>query len=102
MPFGQGYSSMSPAIRTFENLLLDERLIIADNKLLRRMAANVVAKMDPAGNIKYDKSKSKYKIDGIIALIMALSRAVYNNEGDQYSTEESVNDFLEQFGGDDD
>lgn len=102
MPFGQGYSSMSPAIRTFENLLLDERLIIADNKLLRRMAANVVAKMDPAGNIKYDKSKSKYKIDGIIALIMALSRAVYNNEGDQYSTEESVNDFLEQFGGDND
>lgn len=102
MPFGQGYSSMSPAIRTFENLLLEERLIIADNKLLRRMAANVVAVMDDAGNVKYSKRKSKYKIDGIIALIMALSRAVYNNEGDQYSTEESVNDFLEQFGGDDD
>lgn len=78
-PFGQGYKSMSPAIRDFELLMLDKRLIIQNNKLLTWMASNVVATFDPAGNIKYDKSKAKNKIDGIIALVMALTRAVFNN-----------------------
>ncbi|WP_414632247.1 terminase large subunit [Clostridium sp. UBA1652] len=78
-PFGQGYKSMSPAIKDFELLMLDKRLIIANNNLLTWMASNVVATFDPAGNIKYDKSKAKNKIDGIIALVMALTRAVFNN-----------------------
>jgi phage terminase large subunit-like protein len=40
------------------------------------MADNVVARIDPAGNIKPDKEKSPEKIDGIVALVMALDRAV--------------------------
>ena len=78
-PFGQGYKSMSPIIRDFEIMLLDKRLIIANNSLLTWMAQNVVATEDPAGNVKYDKSKSKNKIDGIIAMVMALGRAIFNN-----------------------
>lgn len=78
-PFGQGYKSMSPIIRDFEIMLLDKRLVIANNSLLTWMASNVVATEDPAGNVKYDKSKCKNKIDGIIALVMALGRAIYNN-----------------------
>ncbi|RXI69611.1 terminase TerL endonuclease subunit, partial [Clostridium tetani] len=77
--FGQGYKSMSPIIRDFEIMLLDKRLIIANNSLLTWMAQNVVATEDPAGNVKYDKSKCENKIDGIIAMVMALGRAIFNN-----------------------
>ncbi|MDT8718993.1 terminase large subunit [Clostridium sp. 19966] len=82
--FGQGYRDMSPSIRDFEIMMLDKRLVIANNPLLTWMASNVVATEDPAGNVKYDKSKAKNKIDGIIAMLMALSRAIYNNIGDTY------------------
>lgn len=82
---GQGFATMSPVIRDFENLLLDGRLIIADNSCLRWMAGNVVAVMDDAANIKYSKKKSKNKIDGIIAMIMALARAVFNTNEDNGS-----------------
>lgn len=95
MPFGQGYSSMSPAISDFENLLLDGRIIIANNSFFRWMAQNVVAVMDDACNVKYSKKKSKNKIDGIIAMLMGLSRAVFNNTKEtfninNYSTEETL------------
>lgn len=78
-PFGQGYKSMSPTIRDFEIMLLDKRLVIANNSLLTWMAQNVVATEDPAGNVKYDKNKSKQKIDGVIAMLMGLARAIFNN-----------------------
>ncbi len=40
------------------------------------MADNIFIRTDPAGNIKADKEKSTEKIDGVIALIIALDRAV--------------------------
>lgn len=101
MPFGQGYASMSPAVRTFENLMLDGRLILPKNEMFDRMAKNVVAVMDDAGNIKYSKKKSKNKIDGIIAMLMAISRAVFNNEGEEFSTQKSAEEFLKRVGGGD-
>lgn len=84
-PFGQGYKDMSPSIRDFEIMMLDKRLVVANNSLLTWMASNVVATEDPAGNVKYDKSKAKNKIDGIIAMLMALSRAIYANDGNKYN-----------------
>jgi phage terminase large subunit-like protein len=52
------------------------------------MADNVTVRTDPAGNIKPDKEKSTEKIDGIVALIMALDRAIKNSggEGSPYDT----------------
>jgi phage terminase large subunit-like protein len=93
--FGQGYKSMSPVIRDLEILLLDGRLIIAKNEVLTWMAQNVVATEDPAGNIKYDKSKAKNKIDGIIAMLMGLSRAIFARgevifDINKYSDEETL------------
>ena len=44
--------------------------------VLRWMADNIFIRTDPAGNIKADKEKSTEKIDGVIALIMALDRAI--------------------------
>ena len=75
IPFGQGFASMSPATKEFEKLLLSRRIRHGGNPVLRWMAGNVVVRQDPAGNLKPDKSKSKNKIDGIVASIMALDRA---------------------------
>ncbi|MCG8541236.1 MAG: terminase large subunit [Clostridia bacterium] len=97
-PFGQGFRSMSPVIKDFENLLLDGKIVIADNKFLRFMATNVVAVEDDAGNVKYSKKRSKNKIDGIIAMLMGLSRAIFNNTEEPVDLNEHLNSYLEKMG----
>lgn len=74
--FGQGFASMSAPMRELEKLVLARDIAHGGNAPLAWMADNVVGKQDPAGNIKPDKSRSIEKIDGIVALIMALDRAV--------------------------
>ena len=44
------------------------------------MAANVAVAQDPAGNLKPAKDKSTERIDGIVALIMAIGRALVAEE----------------------
>ena len=74
--FGQGYVSMSPAMRELERLILEHKLAHGSNPVLTWMANNLVVRTDPAGNIKPDKEKSTEKIDGMVALVMALDRAL--------------------------
>lgn len=74
--FGQGFKSMSPPAKELYNLVVDERLVHGGNPILRWMADNVVVSQDAAGNIKPNKAKSTEKIDGIVATIMALDRAL--------------------------
>lgn len=88
--FGQGFRSMTGIIREFENLLIDGKLVIADNECFNWMARNVVSVLDDAGNVKYSKAKSKNKIDGIIAMIMALFGVV------QYLNEADINNFVNE------
>lgn len=76
VPFGQGFSSMSAPTKEFYRLLMEGRIIHGGNPVLRWMAGNVVIDTDPAGNIKVTKAKSKEKIDGIVAAIMALERCI--------------------------
>ena len=76
VPFGQGFSSMSAPTKVFYRLLMEGRIIHGGNPVLRWMAGNVVIDTDPAGNIKVTKAKSKEKIDGIVAAIMALDRCI--------------------------
>lgn len=76
VPFGQGFSSMSAPTKEFYRLLMEGRIIHGGNPVLRWMAGNVVIDTDPAGNIKVTKAKSKEKIDGIVAAIMALDRCI--------------------------
>ena len=73
--FGQGFASMSPPMKELEKLVLGHGLAHGNNPVLTWMANNLVARMDPANNIKPDKEKSIEKIDGMVALIMALDRA---------------------------
>lgn len=70
--FGQGYVSMSPALRELESRLLNRQLKHGDNPILKMCAANAVAVRDPAGNRKLDKVKSRGRIDGMVALAMAV------------------------------
>lgn len=76
--FGQGFKDMSPATKEFYKLLMQARIIHGGNPVLRWMAGNVVVETDAAENIKVTKTKSPEKIDGIVASIMALDRAVRN------------------------
>ena len=69
--FGQGYYSMSPALRNFESLLLNARLRHGNHPVLTMCAANAVVKTDEAGSRKLDKKKSRGRIDGMVSLAMA-------------------------------
>jgi phage terminase large subunit-like protein len=77
-PFGQGYQSMSPPMKELERLVIGKKLAHGDNPILTWMADNLIARTDPAGNIKADKERSKEKIDGIVALLMGLGWAMRN------------------------
>ncbi len=74
--FGQGYQSMSPPSKELMRLVLDEKIIHGGNPVLRWMIDNVYIESDAAANIKPSKKKSTEKIDGAVALIMALDRAL--------------------------
>ena len=74
--FGQGFKSFSPPSKELMRLVLDEKLIHGGNPVLRWMFENVHIESDAAGNIKPSKKKSSEKIDGAVATIMALDRAI--------------------------
>lgn len=74
-PFGQGFKDMTPAVDALETALLNGKLRHGNHPVLNMCAANAVATRDPAGNRKIDKAKSTGRIDGIVALAMALGRA---------------------------
>lgn len=74
-PFGQGYASMSPALRSLEADLLERRIAHGGHPVLTMCAANAVVASDPAGNRKLDKAKASGRIDGMVALAMARAAA---------------------------
>lgn len=76
--FGQGFVSMSPPMKELERLILSHQIAHGNNPVLTWMADNLVAAQDPAGNLKPDKAKSREKIDGMVALVMAVDRATRN------------------------
>jgi phage terminase large subunit-like protein len=77
--FGQGFASMSPPMKELERLVMSHKIAHGNNPVLNWMADNVVINLDAAGNIKPDKEKSREKIDGIVAMVMGLDRAMRNN-----------------------
>ena len=76
VPFGQGFKDMSPPTKELFKLVLEEKIAHGGNPVLAWNVDNVTVRTDPAGNIKADKEKSTERIDGAIALIMALDRAI--------------------------
>jgi phage terminase large subunit-like protein len=74
--FGQGFRSMSEPTKELEKLVTARQLAHGNNPVLRWMASNVSVEEDAAGNKKPSKKKSTGRIDGIVALVMALGRAI--------------------------
>lgn len=75
VPFGQGYKSMSPAIRDLEEDIGEGRIAHGMHPVLTVCMANAVVQMDHAMNKKFNKMKAKGRIDGAVALAMARSVA---------------------------
>jgi phage terminase large subunit-like protein len=73
--FGQGFQDMSPALRSLEALLLEGRLQHGNHPVLEMCAKHAVVQTDPAGNRKFTKAKASGRIDGMVALAMAVSVA---------------------------
>lgn len=70
--FGQGFVSMSPALRELESMLLNGKLKHGNHPVLSMCAANATVVQDPAENRKFVKAKASGRIDGMVALAMAV------------------------------
>ena len=81
--FIEDYKDMSPPTKELMKLVLEKKIAHGGHPVLRWNVDNISIRSDPAGNIKADKEKSTEKIDGAIATIMALDRAIRcgNDEG---------------------
>ena len=90
VPWGQGFKDMGPAVEALEDALLESRLRHGNHPVLTWNAASAVLQQDPAGSRKFAKNKSTGRIDGVVALAMALglakqsrgpTRSVYEERG---------------------
>ena len=75
---GQGFLSMALPTKQFLEAVSGGQLIHDGDPVLRWMVSNLTGKQDEAGNWKPDKKRSAEKIDGVVATIMGLGRAIAN------------------------
>lgn len=80
VPIGQGFEGLSAPSKALEALVIGRQLRHGGHPVLAWQAAAVVTREDPAGNLKPDKGKTTERIDGIVALIMALARMMVRVE----------------------
>lgn len=78
--FGQGYKTMTPALKATETVLLEGRARHGNHPVLTMCAANVRVATDDAGNRKLTKRRSTGRIDGMVALVMAEGAAMAKTE----------------------
>lgn len=85
---GQGFKDMNPAVEATEDVILNGKLNVHTNPVLRWNVASAVLEEDPAGNRKFTKRRATGRIDGIVALAMAIRRALQpHDEGLGHVTE---------------
>ena len=89
-PLGQGFASMSGPMKELDKLIAGQRLVHGGHPVLRWMAGNVAVEQDAAGNLKPSKKRSREKIDGVVALVMAVDRmSRYLNEPSVYDSDDA-------------
>lgn len=76
----QTVQNISEPMKELEALTLRRVLAHGDCPILTWMASNVIAKLDVKDNIYPNKERPENKIDGIVGLIMAISRAIAGGE----------------------
>jgi phage terminase large subunit-like protein len=81
IPIGMGFASQSGPTKEMEKLIMGGKINHGNNPVLRWNFDNVSIKTDPAGNKKLDKEKSRDKIDGLVAMVLALDRALRHGAG---------------------
>ena len=72
---------MPRSIETLESAIIKKDIGIKINPVLRWNSASAVLQSDPAGNRKWEKRKSTGKIDGMVALTMAVGAATSDSTG---------------------
>ena len=82
---GQGYASLSPAMKETERLILARQIAHDGNPTMRWCLSNTAVTQDPAGNVKPDRAKSKDKIDGTLGLIMSIGVASASPSANVYA-----------------
>lgn len=88
--FGQGFKDMAPALDTLEAAMLNGKVRHGMHPVLTMCAVNAVVVKDAASNRKLDKSKATGRIDGMVALAMAMGAAA----GDVVEQQDNIDDFL--------
>jgi len=78
--FGQGTGSMNAPTKRLETLIKSKKIQHGGNPVLRWAASNLVVDLNAAGDVKPNKKKSTEKIDPVVALIMAIGRAIIEPE----------------------
>ena len=78
VPMAQGFAQMSPPTKAWEGLIRQRLYRHGGNPVLRWMFDNVRIRSDADGNVKLDRGRSTDKIDGCVAAVMALDRALRN------------------------
>jgi phage terminase large subunit-like protein len=91
--FGQGFISMSPALRELESRLLSKKLRHGNHPVLTMCASNAVAVTDPAGGRKFTKAKTTGRIDGMVSLAMAVA-AIWQDDMNMIDIDAFLNDPL--------
>jgi phage terminase large subunit-like protein len=92
--FRQGFRSMAAPTRELEKLIVSRKLAHGGNSVTRWMAGNVAIAQDSAGNLKPAKDKSTERIDRIVALIVAIGRAMLPQEPPVTSVYETRSSFI--------
>ena len=75
----QNARNLSPGMKEIESAIKSKRIHHDGNPILAWNMSNVVAHEDKNGNYKPNKPRPSAKIDGAVALIMAVSRAMLFN-----------------------
>lgn len=76
----QGYGSLSEATKKLRAMVTERRIRHGGHPILRWHAGNAITTMNPAGDIKLDKSKRRKKIDGLAAMVNAMAGIIASPE----------------------
>lgn len=88
--FRQGFISLGPATALFEEMVINNQILHDANPITGWMLGNVTLATDAAGNIKPVKDKSRDKIDGIVASIMAVGEySLWHLSTDNYANSDT-------------
>lgn len=81
--FGQGFKSMTPALKEVERLALDGKLRHGNHPVLKMCAANARVVTDDAGNRKLTKRRSIGRIDGLVAMVTMVGSSLTNEDDEE-------------------